>query len=179
MKQQRKLNTHELNRKTVSEFKRSIKIPLIVVLDNVRSLNNIGSIFRTCDALGVESLFLCGISATPPHAEIHKTALGAEDSVDWKYFDETSHAIDFLKERNFCIYAFEQTIDCIDIRNFNPVSNKKYAFVFGNEMKGVSQQIIDICDNAIEIPQFGTKHSFNVSVTTGIAIWDFVTKNKQ
>lgn len=178
MKQQRKLKTHELNRKTVTEFKNSDKIPLIIVLDNVRSLNNIGSIFRTCDALGVDSIYLCGISATPPHAEIHKTALGAEDSVDWKYFDDTSQAIEYLKERNFGIYAFEQTTDCIDIRDFIPIREKRYAYVFGNEMKGVSQQVIDSCDNAIEIPQFGTKHSFNVSVTTGIAIWDFLSKYK-
>lgn len=178
MKQQRKLKTHELNRKSIDEFKKSEKLPLILVLDNVRSLNNIGSIFRTCDALGVESIFLCGISATPPNAEIHKTALGAEYSVDWKYFEDTSLALDYLKGNNYEIYALEQTTDCIDIRAFNPIHEKKYAFVFGNEMKGVSQSVINSCDSAIEIPQFGTKHSFNVSVTAAIVIWDFLTKYK-
>ncbi|PKP36582.1 MAG: RNA methyltransferase, partial [Bacteroidetes bacterium HGW-Bacteroidetes-15] len=163
MKDQRKLKTHELKRKTISEFKTSRKVPVVIVLDNVRSLNNIGSIFRTCDALGVESIYLCGISATPPHAEIYKTALGAEDSVDWKYFNETSQAIEYLKMKGFGIYALEQTTESIDIRNFTPIPNKKYAFVFGNEMKGVSQEVIYSCDNSIEIPQFGTKHSFNVS----------------
>jgi tRNA G18 (ribose-2'-O)-methylase SpoU len=178
MSKRLKLKTNELNRKTIQEFKESPKIPLVIVLDNVRSLNNIGSIFRTCDALSVESIFLCGISATPPHAEIHKTALGAEDSVKWQYFEKTSQAIAYLKENGFYIYALEQTTNCIDLRGFLPEPKRKYAFVFGNEMKGVSQDIIDSCDGAIEIPQFGTKHSFNVSVTTGIVIWDFILKLK-
>ncbi len=166
----------ELNRISPEEFKHTEKIPLIIVLDNVRSLNNIGSIFRTCDALGVEAIYLCGISATPPHAEIHKTALGAEESVIWKYFDDATKALNALKDNGYCIYALEQTTSSIDLRDFKPEAKGKYALVFGNELKGVSQQSLDLCDGTIEIPQFGTKHSFNVAVTAGITIWDFFTK---
>jgi tRNA G18 (ribose-2'-O)-methylase SpoU len=176
MKEYRKLKMDELNRKSISDFKDSDKLPVIIVLDNVRSLNNIGSIFRTCDALGAKSVFICGISATPPHAEIHKTALGAEDSVDWRYFELTSDAISFLKEHDYNVYAVEQVTNCVSLTDFKPDITKGNAFVFGNELKGVSQEIINSCFGAIEIPQFGTKHSFNVSVTTGIILWDFYTK---
>jgi 23S rRNA (guanosine2251-2'-O)-methyltransferase len=176
MKEHRKLKVDELNRKSVSEFKDSEKLPVVIVLDNVRSLNNIGSIFRTSDALGVQTIYLCGISAKPPHAEIHKTALGAEDSVDWVYFNNTNDAIVKLKELGFSIYAIEQVTNCIDLRDFEPNKHKGCAFVFGNELKGVSQEVINSCDGVIEIPQFGTKHSFNVSVTTGIVLWDYYSK---
>lgn len=176
MKENRKLSMPELNRLTLEEFKQTEKIPLIIVLDNVRSLNNIGSIFRTCDALGVEAIYICGISATPPHPEIHKTALGAEDSVKWEYFDTSSIAVENLHKKGYKVFALEQTTHCTDLRNFLPSSEGKYAFVFGNELKGVSQQTIDLCDGTIEIPQFGTKHSFNVAVTAGITIWDFFVK---
>jgi 23S rRNA (guanosine2251-2'-O)-methyltransferase len=176
MKEYRKLKMDELNRKSLSDFKDSEKLPVIIVLDNVRSLNNIGSIFRTCDALGVKSVFLCGISATPPHAEIHKTALGAEDSVEWRYFQSTSDALQFLKEIDYNVYAVEQVTNCISLTDFTPDINKGTAFIFGNELKGVSQEVINKCLGAIEIPQFGTKHSFNVSVTTGIILWDFYSK---
>jgi 23S rRNA (guanosine2251-2'-O)-methyltransferase len=172
----RKLRVEELNRISVDEFKHKDKIPVIVVLDNVRSLNNIGSIFRTCDALGVESIYLCGISATPPNPEIYKTALGAEDSVAWQYFNSTFEAVQALKSNGCSIFAIEQTTNCVDLRKFIPQHDKKFAFVFGNELKGVAQEVIDLCDGVIEIPQFGTKHSFNVSVTLGIVVWDFFAK---
>jgi tRNA G18 (ribose-2'-O)-methylase SpoU len=177
MAKHRKLSVEELNRISVKEFKSVVKLPVTVVLDNVRSLNNIGSIFRTSDALRVEQILLCGISATPPHPEIHRTALGAEDSVEWIYFDNPIEALDYLKFRNYQTFALEQTTQSIDLRDFKPNSKEKYAFIFGNELRGVSQSAIDICDGSIEIPQFGTKHSFNVSVTAGIVLWDFFTKH--
>jgi tRNA G18 (ribose-2'-O)-methylase SpoU len=176
MAKARKLKIEELYRKSIEEFKNSSKFPVVVVLDNVRSLNNIGSIFRTCDALNVEKIVLCGISATPPNTEIHKTALGAEDSMQWDYYEKAEEAIRILTEQGYQIYALEQTTDSVDIREFEISTNKKYAFVFGNELKGVAQGVIDGCKGAIEIPQFGTKHSFNVSVTAGIVIWDFFVK---
>lgn len=176
MTNDRKLNIEELNRKSVSEFKKSSKFPIVVVLDNVRSLNNIGSIFRTCDALNVERIVLCGISATPPHPEIHKTALGAEKSVDWLYVESAVESIERLKNDGYSVYALEQTTNSIDLRSFVPTPHSRYAFVFGNELKGVSQDVINSCNGSIEVPQFGTKHSFNVSVTAGIVIWDFFVK---
>jgi tRNA G18 (ribose-2'-O)-methylase SpoU len=176
MKKLRKLNIYELNRKSIDEYRKSPKLQVIVVLDNLRSLNNIGSIFRTCDALNVESVFLCGISATPPHPEIHKTALGAEDSVSWIYFDKTTDALKQLKEKGYEIFALEQTENSLNLQYFDPKANIKYAFVFGNELKGVTQEALDFCDSSLEIPQFGTKHSFNVSITAGIVIWDFFSK---
>jgi tRNA G18 (ribose-2'-O)-methylase SpoU len=172
----RKLSVNELNRKSANECKSAPKIPLVIVLDNVRSQNNIGSIFRTCDALGVESIIICGISATPPHPEIHKTALGAEDTVKWIYFENTTNAISFLADNKFEVLAVEQIENSLDIRKFHPNPSRKYAFVFGNELKGVAQEVLDRCDGALEIPQFGAKHSFNVAVTAGIVIWDFFSK---
>jgi tRNA G18 (ribose-2'-O)-methylase SpoU len=172
----RKLSTIELKRKTLDEFKTSGKTPIIIVLDNVRSLNNIGSIFRTADAFLVEAVYLCGICATPPHKEIHKTALGAEDSVHWKYFKETSEAVSNLKSEAFTLVAVEQTENSISLEDYPIAKNVKYALIFGNEVKGIQQEIINDCNGSVEIPQFGTKHSFNVSVSAGIVLWEWYRK---
>lgn len=169
----------ELNRISVQEFKYADKIPLVIVLDNVRSLNNIGSVFRTSDAFIVESVCLCGITATPPSAEIHKTALGAEDSVEWEYYAETKGAIEELKKNEFIICAIEQAESSIMLNDLVLDKGRKYAVVLGNEVKGVQQEIVDMCDLCIEIPQYGTKHSLNVSVVAGIVVWDFFRKMKQ
>lgn len=166
----------ELNRLSVEEFKQTKKIPLIVVLDNVRSLNNVGSVFRTSDAFIVEAVYLCGITAAPPHADIHKTALGAEDAVEWQYFKSTSDAISKLKDEDYIICAIEQTTDSIMLGDICPEENKKYAVILGNEVKGVTQDVVDACDCCIEIPQAGTKHSLNVSVAGGLVIWEFYKK---
>lgn len=174
----RKLKNSELNRLSIDEFKTSEKTPFIVVLDNVRSLNNIGSIFRTSDALLIEAIYLCGFTATPPHKDIHKTALGATESVAWKYFETTAEAISELKENNYLVAAIEQAEDSISLVDFNIESNKKYAFVFGHEVKGVAQDIVSQSDCCIEIPQFGTKHSFNIAVSAGIVLWDLYKKFK-
>lgn len=172
----RKLKVTELKRLTAEEFRKSSKIPLVVVLDHVRSLNNVGSVFRTSDAFRVECIYLCGITACPPHVEIHKTALGAEETVDWKYFNDTSEAVDKLKELGFTVCAVEQVEGSTMLDDLILDKNKKYAVVMGNEVKGVQQQVVDKCDICIEIPQFGTKHSLNVSVTTGIIIWEMFKK---
>lgn len=169
----KKLKITELNRITPEEFKEARKIPLIIVLDNIRSLNNIGSVFRTSDAFLVDAIYLCGISATPPNAEIHKTALGAEYSVDWKYYEDTVEAVQALQADGFAVYSIEQVQNSTMLDTLVLDPSKKYAVVMGNEVKGVQQSVVDICDGCIEIPQFGTKHSLNVSVTTGIVIWDF------
>ena len=174
----RKLKITELNRITAEEFKAAEKLPLVVVLDHVRSLYNVGSVFRSSDAFRVESICLCGITATPPHAEIHKTALGAEDTVDWKYYAHTQDAVRDLKSAGLEVWAVEQVEGSIMLQDFEPEKGKKYAIVLGNEVKGVQQEVVDQCDGCIEIPQFGTKHSLNVSVTAGILIWDFVCKLK-
>ncbi|MBP1663061.1 MAG: tRNA/rRNA methyltransferase (SpoU) [Bacteroidetes bacterium] len=175
----RKLKITELNRLTTEEFKNQQKTPLIVVLDNVRSLHNVGSVFRTSDAYLVEAVYLCGITSPPPHAEIHKTALGAENTVNWKYYEETQGAIKELKEKGYEVLAIEQAEGSIMLNTLeiNPV--KKYAVVLGNEVKGVQQAVVDSCDGCIEIPQYGTKHSLNVSVTAGIIIWEFAIKLKK
>lgn len=174
----RKLKITELNRLTTEEFKQHKKIPLIVILDNVRSLHNVGSVFRTSDAFLIEAVYLCGITSTPPHPEIHKTALGAENSVEWKYFQDCHQAISEIKQNNYTVYSVEQAEGSIMLPQLTLDSEKKYAVVFGNEVKGVQQSIIDMCDGCVEIPQFGTKHSLNVSVTAGIIIWEFATKLK-
>lgn len=174
----RKLDNNELNRKTIEEFKFSSKIPIVVVLDNIRSLNNIGSVFRTSDALLVEKIILCGISGTPPDKEIHRTALGAEDSVIWEYSEKTVDAIVKLKEIGYKVISLEQTIKSIDLMNYKPQKGIKYALVFGNELRGVEQDVVNLSDECLEIPQFGTKHSFNIAVSVGIVLWDFVTKIK-
>ena len=195
----RKLRTIEMNRLTVEEFKEAEKLPLIVVLDDVRSLYNVGSVFRSCDAFRVEAVYLCGITATPPNAEIHKTALGGEDSVDWEYFKTTEEAVEKLKQKGFFIYSIEQVEGSTKLQNL-PEAHEKliqtplesdnqekssfftlhsslpsggYAVIFGNEVKGVKQNIVDMSDGCLEIPQFGTKHSLNVSVTAGIVVWEF------
>lgn len=173
----RKLKNYELNRIDVLEFKKKKKIPLIIVLDDIRSLNNIGSIFRTSDAFLIDKIILCGITACPPKNEIHKTALGATDSVDWIYYKNIFEAINDLKKENYIIASIEQVENSVMLNDFYPEKEKKYAFVFGNEVKGVKQEIINISDFCIEIPQFGTKHSLNISISAGIVIWDFVLKS--
>ena len=172
----RKLANDELNRLSVSEFKTSAKIPVTVVLDHIRSCHNIGSVFRTCDAFLVEKLFLCGITATPPNREIHKSALGAEDSVVWEYSPETSTVVHLLKNAGYTVFAIEQVVNSIPLSQFAPPENGKIALVFGNEIRGIDQAIVDLCDGAIEIPQFGTKHSFNISVSAGIVLWALYNK---
>lgn len=172
----RKLKITELNRINAEEFKEAKKLPLIVVLDEIRSLHNIGSVFRTSDAFRVESIYLCGITATPPHPELHKTALGAEYTVDWKYFNNTLDAVNKLKSEGYIVYSIEQAEGSIMLDELELDTTKKYAIVMGNEVKGVQQEVINNSDGCIEIPQYGTKHSLNVSVTTGIVIWDFFKK---
>lgn len=169
----RKLKVTELNRLTPEAFKESDKLPLVVVLDHVRSLNNVGSVFRTSDAFRVEAIYLCGITACPPHAEIHKTALGAEETVEWTYFEDTLEAVDNLRQTGYTICAVEQAEGSIMLDKLLLDKDKKYAVILGNEVKGVQQTVVDKCDCCIEIPQYGTKHSLNVSVTAGIVIWDF------
>ncbi len=166
----------EMGRIGCEEFKNSTKLPLTVVLDNVRSLHNVGSVFRTSDAFRVERILLCGITATPPSAEIHKTALGAEDVVAWQYFTETIEAVAMLKSEGYKVCSIEQCNGSIALQSFEVEPGARYALVLGNEVKGVQQQVVDASDAAIEIPQFGTKHSLNVSVTAGMVIWEFAKK---
>jgi 23S rRNA (guanosine2251-2'-O)-methyltransferase len=172
----RKLKITELNRLTPDEFRQTKKTPLVVVLDNVRSLHNVGSVFRTGDAFLIEAVYLCGITSTPPHPEIHKTALGAEDAVEWKYFDDAYEAVAHLKSEGYMVYAIEQAEGSTMLPDLNLAMNQKIAVVFGNEVKGVQQKVIDNCQGCIEIPQYGTKHSLNVSVTGGIIIWELFKK---
>jgi tRNA G18 (ribose-2'-O)-methylase SpoU len=172
----RKLRNSELNRISVEEFKKTEKTPLVVVLDNIRSCNNIGSVFRTSDALLIEKIYLCGITATPPNKDIHKTALDAEKSVEWEYVENTEDVVEKLKNEGYKVYAIEQVENSISLPGFKPAKNEKTAIVFGNEVKGVKQSVINICDGSIEIPQFGTKHSFNISVSAGIVLWDIFQK---
>ena len=172
----KKLSMDELGRISVEEFKESDKIPLVVVLDNIRSLNNIGSVFRTADAFRVAKIMLCGITATPPHRDIHKTALGAENSVEWKYFESTTDCINELRAEGYKVYAVEQADESISLNNFEIKENDKIAVVVGNEVDGVDDEVVDLADGCIEIPQYGTKHSLNVSIATGIVIWDVFTK---
>jgi tRNA G18 (ribose-2'-O)-methylase SpoU len=172
----RKLKNAELNRLDIDGYKRAEKNPIVIVLDNIRSLNNIGSIFRTADAFRVEAIYLCGITAQPPHRDIHKTALGATDSVDWKYYETTEDAISELKTKNYVVIALEQAEDSIMLNKFYPQPNQSYAIILGNEVHGIEQKIVDIADHCVEIPQFGTKHSFNVTVSNGIILWDILLK---
>lgn len=172
----RKLKNSELDRLSVDEYKEIEKTHLTVVLDNIRSCNNIGSVFRTSDALLIEKVILCGITATPPNKDIHKTALDAEKSVPWEYYDETEAAVTKLKEDGYKVFAVEQVVNSIMLPDFTPEKDQKLALVFGNEVKGVQQSVVDLCDGAIEIPQYGTKHSFNISVSAGIVLWDLVYK---
>lgn len=172
----KKLKLTELNRVSVDTYKKQNKIPIIVILDNIRSLNNIGSFFRTTDAFNLESIYLCGITATPPHREIQKTALGATESVDWFYNENTLEVIDVLKAKGYKAYTIEQAKETISLENFE-YNNEPIAIVFGNEVKGVDQNVIDACDACIEIPQFGTKHSLNVSISYGVVAWHLINQS--
>ncbi|MBI9068060.1 MAG: RNA methyltransferase [Salinivirgaceae bacterium] len=174
----RKLKNEELDRLSVAEYKTIDKTPIVVVLDNIRSLNNIGSVFRTGDGFCIEAVYLCGITATPPNKDIHKTALGATESVNWKYFTETEDAVNELKQNGYKIISVEQAEKSTSLENFETKSTEKYALIFGHEVKGVAQKIVDMSDICLEIPQFGTKHSFNISVSAGIVLWDLFKKLK-
>jgi tRNA G18 (ribose-2'-O)-methylase SpoU len=162
-----------MQRLSVEEFKKAEKMPLVVILDDVRSMHNVGSVFRTADSFRVSEVVLCGITGRPPHAELHKTALGAEDSVDWRYFETALEAVKVLKEEGYTIYSVEQVEHSTKLPNFEIETERKYAVVFGNEVKGVHQEVVDASDGCLEIPQLGTKHSLNVSVTAGIVIYHF------
>jgi len=172
----RKLKLDELNRASVTEFKKQDKLPVTVVLDNVRSMHNIGSIFRTSDGFAVQQIYLCGITALPPHREIEKTALGATNSVDWTHFETPLQAIEQLRSDGYKIIAIEQAEKSMMLNKFKPNSKEKYALIFGNEVNGVSDEVMEKIDTCIEIPQFGTKHSFNIVVSAGIVLWDFFSK---
>ena len=179
MSELRKLKITEMNRLTVEEFKEARKLPLVVVLDQVRSLHNIGAVFRTSDAFLVNRICLCGITATPPHPEMHKTALGAELTVDWKYYQYTQDAVNELHKDGYIVLAIEQCEGSTLLSDLSLENGKKYAIVMGNEVKGVQQEVVDMCDGCIEIPQYGTKHSLNVSVTAGIVLWEFANKMRE
>ena len=180
MAKRRKLKVEELNRIDIKEFKKAKKIGLTVVLDNIRSLNNIGSVFRTSDAFRVNEILLCGITATPPHIDIHKTALGAEDSVAWRHFDETMDAVNELKQAGYTVFSIEQAENSTSLSDLSLDIDKKYAIVLGHEVHGVQQSVIDASHGCIEIPQYGTKHSLNISVATGIVVWSFYSQlNKE
>ena len=172
----RKLLNEELDRLSVEAFKEIDKIPLLLVLDNVRSLHNIGSVFRTADAFRLERIFLCGITATPPHREIHKTALGATETVSWEYHEKTADALAGLKEQDYLIYSVEQAEGSVLLGEVQVSGKQKYALVFGHEIRGVDQEVVDMSDQCIEIPQYGTKHSLNISVAAGIVIWELFRK---
>ena len=172
----RKLANNELDRKSVEDFKAATKTPIIIILDDIRSLNNIGSVFRTADAFLIEKIYLCGITAIPPNKEINKTALGATETVEWEYAENVVNLIEKLKTDNIQVYAIEQVENSIYLNDFEVIKNKKYAVVFGNEVFGVSQNAVAACDGTIEIPQLGTKHSLNIAVTTGIVVWDLFRK---
>jgi tRNA G18 (ribose-2'-O)-methylase SpoU len=172
----RKLANAELERKNIDEFKEADKTPIIIILDDIRSLHNIGSVFRSSDAFLIEKIYLCGITAVPPNKEIHKTALGATETVAWEYVENVLEVIEKLKHDEVSVYAIEQTESSIMLNNFKPEATKKYALIFGNEVKGVHQEAINASDGVIEIPQLGSKHSLNISVTAGIVIWDLFQK---
>ncbi|HIW87793.1 MAG TPA: RNA methyltransferase [Candidatus Onthomorpha intestinigallinarum] len=173
-----KLSMQQLHRISVEEFKRSEKLNIRVVLDNVRSMNNVGSVFRTSDAFLIDRLYLCGITPRPPHREIQKTALGATESVDWTYFPQTVQALEELRKEDYTIYAVEQTTDSIMLNEFKPAKEEKIAVIMGNEVEGVSQSALELCDKVVEIPQFGTKHSLNVSTSCAIVLWQIVSSVK-
>ena len=175
----RKLKNSELNRLSVDAFKSVKKTPLIVILDNVRSLNNIGSVFRTSDAFRISHIYLCGITATPPHKDIQKTALGSTDAVDWSYAKDTFEVVKNLQKQNVKVMAIEQAENAQMLHDFTPQKNTTYAVVFGHEVKGVAQQVVNQCDGVIEIPQFGTKHSLNIAVSCGVVLWDLFSKMNQ
>ncbi len=172
----RKLKNSELERKSTEEFKAAEKTPIIVILDNVRSLNNIGSIFRTSDAFLIEKVWLCGITATPPHKDIHKTALGATDTVEWEYAEDALELVNSLQQEDIKVFAVEQAENAEFLNDFTPKKGQKYAVVFGNEVKGVQQKIVTASDGVLEIPQLGSKHSLNISVSAGVVLWDLFSK---
>ena len=172
----KKLSVIELERVSKEEFKQLDKTPLVVLLDNIRSLNNVGYVFRSSDAFKLEKIYLCGVTATPPNAEIHKTALGAEDSMDWEYCEDTKQVVEKLKNDGYKVFAVEQVQNSIMLDKVELDKNSRYALILGNEVKGVQQEVVNMCDFAVEIPQFGTKHSLNVSVAGGIVIWEFFKK---
>lgn len=172
----RKLANSELERKSIEDFKQAEKTPITIILDDIRSLHNIGSVFRTADAFLIEKIYLCGITATPPNKEIHKTALGATETVAWEYAKDVLEVIDALQKENVSVMAIEQVENSISLQEFEPKNGQKYALVFGNEVKGVSQEAIKKCEGTIEIPQLGTKHSLNISVSAGIVVWDLFQK---
>ena len=174
----RKLENKELERKSIDDFKEAVKTPLIIILDDIRSLHNIGSVFRTADAFLIEKIYLCGITAIPPNKEIHKTALGATETVTWEYQKDILEVIENLKKESISVFAIEQVENAIFLQDFKMDKNKKYALVFGNEVYGVSQKAIELCDGTIEIPQLGSKHSLNISVSAGIVVWDLFQKMK-
>lgn len=174
----RKLKNSELERLSVDAFKQVEKTPIIIILDNIRSLNNVGSVFRTSDAFLVEKIYLCGITATPPDKDIHKTALGSTDTVNWEYAESTIDLVEKLKDEGIKICAIEQAENSTMLNNFKPETNTKYAFVFGNEVKGVAQNVVTASHMVVEIPQFGTKHSLNISVSCGVVVWDVFSKLK-
>ena len=174
----RKLENKELERKTVDDFKQAEKTPIIIILDDIRSLHNIGSVFRTSDAFLIEKIYLCGITATPPNKEIHKTALGATETVTWEHQKDVLSVIEKLKNESVEVFAIEQVENAIFLQNFEIDKTKKYALVFGNEVYGVNQKAIELCNGTIEIPQLGTKHSLNISVSAGIVVWDLFQKIK-
>lgn len=169
----KKIPNSALGRLTAEEYAHAVKIPVVVVLDNVRSMNNVGSFFRTCDAFSIERILLCGITGTPPDREIHKTALGAENTVSWNYYKEASDAVCDLIAEHYIPVAVEQVEGAVMLNRFSPAKDKKYALVFGNEVSGVAQDVVDMCHCAVEIPQAGTKHSLNVSVSGGVVLWHF------
>jgi 23S rRNA (guanosine2251-2'-O)-methyltransferase len=173
----RKLENSELDRKSIEDFKQADKTPLILILDDIRSLHNIGSVFRTADAFLIEKIYLCGITAVPPNKEIHKTALGATETVAWEYNKDVLEVIRSLQHEDVAVWAIEQVEKAVYLQDFIPEKDKKYALVFGNEVKGVSQEAVQLCDGTIEIPQLGTKHSLNISVSAGIVVWDIFQKN--
>ncbi|MBU2915802.1 MULTISPECIES: RNA methyltransferase [Reichenbachiella] len=173
----RKLKNEELNRPSVEEFKEQKKNEVIVILDNVRSLNNVGSAFRSSDAFNVKKLYLCGITGTPPHRDINKTAIGATDSVDWEYVKDTKTLVERLQSEGWKVYAVEQAEGATMLQDFSPETDEKVCYVFGNEVFGVEQEVVSACDGCLEIPQYGTKHSLNISVTIGVVLWDYVLKS--
>ncbi|MGB7785144.1 MAG: RNA methyltransferase [Salinimicrobium sp.] len=172
----RKLRNSELDRKSIAEFRQAEKTPIIVILDNVRSLNNIGSVFRTSDAFLIEKIYLCGITATPPHKDIQKTALGATDAVEWEYVEDALELVERLQQENYRTFAIEQAENAVMLNEFTPQKGEKFAFIFGNEVKGVQQKLVSASDGVIEIPQLGSKHSLNISVSAGVLLWDVFSK---
>lgn len=174
----RKTRNDELDRLSIEDFKQSEKTPLVLVLDNLRSMHNVGSAFRTADAFAIEKIYLCGITAQPPHREIHKTALGATDSVNWTHKEDTVGLCQQLQQEGYVVLAVEQADQSLSLETFQPADDKKYALVFGNEVFGVSDEVVAVVDQCLEIPQFGTKHSLNVSVSMGVVLWDLLSKLK-